>query len=104
MKFGYEDLKVWQKAVEFAVDIIEMLEKLDLPRKHYRLVEQLEDSSTSIASNIAEGKGRNSKKEYVQFLYVSRGSLYETMTRLEIFYRKKWLKEVKYSEYKNEAL
>lgn len=104
MKFGYEDLNVWQKAVEFAVDIIDMTEKLDLPRKHYRLVEQLESSSVSIASNIAEGKGRNSKKEYAQFLYISRGSLYETMNSLEVFTRKKWISEDQYLEFKERGI
>lgn len=104
MKFGYEDLNVWQKAVGFAVDIIDMTEQLNLPRKHYRLIEQIESSSTSIASNIAEGKGRKSKKEYIQFLYISRGSLYETMTALEIFFRKKWISEVKYSAFKEDGL
>jgi four helix bundle protein len=91
VKFGYEDLKVWQKAVDFAVEIIHVTEGFDLPRKHYRLIEQLEASSTSVASNIAEGKGRKSKKEYVQFLYIARGSLYETMTFLEVFRRKGWI-------------
>ncbi|MFA5100106.1 MAG: four helix bundle protein [Candidatus Omnitrophota bacterium] len=51
-------------------------------RKHYRLIENLEASCTSIAFNIAEGKGRFSKKEFIQFLYVARGSLYETVSQL----------------------
>jgi four helix bundle protein len=67
-------------------------------RKHYRLLEQSEASSTSVAMNIAEGKGRFSKKEFVQYLYISRGSLYETMTLLEVFRRKKWISNDRYSE------
>lgn len=47
--------------------------------------------------NIAEGKGRLSKKEFVQFLYIARGSLYETMTLLEIFKRKQWISNEIYS-------
>ena len=47
----------------------------------------------SIPMNIAEGKGRNSKKEFVHFLYIARGSLYETLTLLEIFKLRGWLKE-----------
>lgn len=104
MQFGYEDLKVWQKAVGFAVEIIDMTENLELPRKHYRLIEQLESSSTSIAANIAEGKGRNSKKEYVQFLYVARGSLYETMTMLEVFRRKNWIEDSAFDAFKDKGL
>ncbi|MBI5605158.1 MAG: four helix bundle protein [Deltaproteobacteria bacterium] len=47
---------------------------------------------------IAEGKGRFSKKEFVQYLYIARGSLYETMTLLEIFKRRNWISHEKYFE------
>ena len=96
MKFGYEDLDVWNKATEFAVEVIELVENISTRRKHYRLLEQVEASSASISMNIAEGKGRFSKKEFVQYLYISRGSLYETMTLLEIFRRKKWISDQGY--------
>ena len=98
MKFGYEDLDVWNKAVEFAVDVIELVENISTDRKHYRLLEQVEASSASVSMNIAEGKGRFSRKEFVQYLYISRGSLYETMALLEIFRRKKWIPDSCYSE------
>ena len=98
MKFGYEDLDVWNKAVEFAVEVIALVENISTHRKHYRLLEQVEASSASISMNIAEGKGRFSKKEFVQYLYISRGSLYETMTLLEIFRRKKWISDKGYSK------
>jgi len=70
----FEDLEVWCKAVEFAKGVIELAESVETDRKHFRLIEQLEASSTSIALNIAEGKGRYSKKEFVQFLYIARNS------------------------------
>ena len=57
------------------------------------MIEQLEAVSTSIAMNIAEGKGRYSKKEYVQFLYIARGSLYECITLLIIFKKRKWISD-----------
>jgi four helix bundle protein len=97
MKFGYEDLNVWNKAVDFAVEVIELVENISTDRKHYRLLEQVEASSASISMNVAEGKGRYSKKEFIQYLYIARGSLYETMTLLEIFRRKKWISGVQYS-------
>jgi four helix bundle protein len=103
MKFGYEDLDVWNKAVEFAVEVIELVENVSTDRKHYRLLEQVESSSASISMNIAEGKGRFSKKEFVQYLYISRGSLYETMTLLEIFRRKKWISVESYSKIEKHA-
>lgn len=97
MKFGYEDLNVWNKAVDFAVEVIELVENISTDRKHYRLLEQVEASSASIPMNVAEGKGRYSKKEFIQYLYIARGSLYETMTLIEIFRRKKWVSSPQYS-------
>jgi four helix bundle protein len=72
-KFGFEELEVWQKALEFERRVVHLTEKIETDRKHYRLIENCEAAYCSIASNIAEGKGRHSKKEFVQFLY-SRGS------------------------------
>jgi len=62
MKFGYEDLDVWNKAVDFAVEVIDLAENISTGRRHYRLLEQVESSSASISMNIAEGKGRFPKK------------------------------------------
>jgi len=103
LKFGYEGLDVWNKAVDFAVNVIDTVESIPSERKHYRLIEQIEACSTSIAMNIAEGKGRFSKKEFIHFLYIARGSLYETMTLLEIFKRKKWLSAECYSTIENKG-
>jgi len=104
MKFGYEDLDVWNRAVDFAVKVIELVETVDTGRRHYRLFEQIEASSTSVSMNLAEGKGRNSKKEFVQFCYIARGSLYETMTLLEIFRRKKWITDTAYLQHEKEGI
>lgn len=103
-KFGYENLDVWNRAVDFAVKVIELVEIIDTGRKHYRLLEQIESSSTSVSMNLAEGKGRNSKKEFIQFCYIARGSLYETMTLLEIFRRKNWITDSAYSELEKEGI
>jgi four helix bundle protein len=98
MHFAYEKLSVWDKAVDFAVEVINTVEEISTDRKHYRLLEQIEASSSSISMNIAEGKGRYSKKEFKQFLYISRGSLYETMSLLEVFRRKTWISDEKYQQ------
>lgn len=87
IKFGFEDLEVWQRAVEFAKSVLEVTSVIYNRGKHFRLIEQLESASTSIALNIAEGKGRYTKKEFVRFLYVARGSLFETLTLLIILNR-----------------
>ena len=101
MQFGYEKLEVWNRAVEFAVKVIDTVENISTDRKHYRLLEQIESSSTSIPMNIAEGKGRYSKKEFIQYCYIARGSLYETMTLLEIFRRKHWVTDKEYTEFES---
>ena len=100
---SYKDLKVWQKSMVFANEVIEKIDELDTPRKHYRLFEQLESAATSIPMNIAEGKGRNSKKEFIHFLYIARGSLYETLTLLEIFKMRGWLTEKNYVDLENKS-
>ncbi len=55
---------------------------------HYRLCEQLEAAAASVPQNIAEGNGRISTKEYIHFLYIARGSLFEAITILNIIERK----------------
>ncbi len=102
--FDYERLQVWQRAIDFAEKVIGISEKLETERKHYRLVEQVEAASTSVAMNIAEGKGRFSKKEYVQFLFYARGSLFETITLLTIFYRKSWVSKEEFNSVRSEAM
>jgi four helix bundle protein len=48
--------------------------------------------------NISEGNGRYSKKEYLHFLYISRGSAFETITLLNLFYQMKWIESEKLNE------
>ena len=101
--FSFEDLEVWQKAIDFAGLVIKLCGNIETDRKHFRLIEQLEAAATSVALNIAEGKGRYSKKEFTQFLYVARGSLYETVTLLVIFHQAKWITESQLQEVKEFA-
>jgi four helix bundle protein len=104
MRFGYEDLEVWNRAIDFAVQVIDAVENISTDRKHYRLLEQIEASSTSIAMNLAEGKGRFSQKEFIQYCYIARGSLYETITLLEMFKLKNWISEETFSPLKSEGI
>jgi four helix bundle protein len=80
---GHRDLQVWQKSVEFVTDIYR--ETATFPRSEmYGLTNQVRRAAVSVPSNIAEGCGRSSKKEFAQFLCHARGSLLEVETQLEI--------------------
>lgn len=90
--FPFEKLDVWQLAVDLAKFVLDLLENFPHNR-HLRLVGQMEAAVTSPAQNIAEGKGRQYKKEFIQFLYIAQGSLYEVVTLIEIFRRKGFFQE-----------
>lgn len=102
--FSFQELKVWQKSVLFAEQVIRTIDDIEAPRKHYRLIEQLESACTSVSMNIAEGKGRQTTKEFIQFLYIARGSLFEVVTLLIIFNNLEWLKTQSFVEIQNMAL
>ncbi|MFC1591448.1 four helix bundle protein [Thermodesulfobacteriota bacterium] len=85
--FPFEKLEVWSLAVELADCVIGTLETVSSNR-HIRLVSQMESAVASISQNIAEGKGRQYKKEFIQFLYIAQGSLFEVITLAEIMQRR----------------
>src|SRR5210317_577177 len=86
--YPFEKLDVWQLAVDLADYVIELLEDFP-PNQHIRLVGQMEAAVTSPAQNIAEGKGRQYKKEFIQYLHIAQVSLYEVVTLNEVFRRRK---------------
>ena len=90
--FPFEKLDVWQLAVDLAEFVLDLLEDFP-PNKHFRIVGQMEAAVTSPAQNISEGKGRQYKKEFIQFLFIAQGSLYEVVTLNEVFRRKKLFTE-----------
>ena len=103
-EFGFKDLLVWQKAMDFADSAISVTENLNTPSKHFRLIEQLESSAASVPQNIAEGKGRRTDKEFVQYLYISRGSLYEAITLIYLFERRSWIDQTVVKDLEARAL
>jgi four helix bundle protein len=82
--FPFEKLEVWQEAIALADCILKLLERVPQGR-HLRLVSQMEGAAVSVAQNIAEGKGRQHRKEFLQYLSIAQGSLYETVTLNEVF-------------------
>ena len=79
----HKDLDIWKMSIELVKDIYEVAEKF--PNiEQFGLVAQLRRASVSIPSNIAEGSARNSNKEFIQFCYISLGSLSEVETQIII--------------------
>ena len=81
--FSYRKLIVWQKAMALSGMVYALVRKFPGEEK-YALSDQVRRAVVSIASNIAEGCGRTSNRDYAHFLSIARGSLYETMTQLEM--------------------
>lgn len=80
---SFRDLIAWQKAMVLVTEVYRVTESF--PRREmYGLTRQVREAAVSAPSNIAEGKGRKTKKDYVSFLYRARGSLLETETQLEV--------------------
>ncbi|MCU0604555.1 MAG: four helix bundle protein [Desulfobacterales bacterium] len=76
MKFRFQDLKIWQLAVEIADGLFNIADSLDKKRL-YRFAEQLRAAGMSMSNNIAEGSGSDSKKEFKNFLNIARRSTFE---------------------------
>jgi four helix bundle protein len=86
----YRDLVVWQKAMQLVTEVYLITRKLPKDET-YGLIAHVRRSSISIPSNIAEGYGRKSTNDYIRFLQIAIGSLYELQTQLEICLNLKYL-------------
>jgi four helix bundle protein len=81
----HKDLVAWQKSIELVTEIYTITK--DFPKEEvYGITSQIRRSAVSIPSNIAEGAGRRSQKELIQFLYIALGSLSELETQIIISY------------------
>ncbi|MEI7803014.1 MAG: four helix bundle protein [Bacteroidota bacterium] len=94
---NYKELIVWQKAVELTVLIYSVVNNFPKEEK-FGLISQVTRSSVSIPSNIAEGAGRGSKKEFSQFLSIAMGSCFEMETQLIIANKLGWIDEEKFQD------
>ena len=80
---NYRDLIVWQKAMELVTAIYHHTKSFPEDER-YGLTLQLRRSAVSLPSNMAEGYGRNSTQDYIRFLRIANGSLFELQAQLEI--------------------
>jgi four helix bundle protein len=83
---SHEDLIVWQKAVDLVALVYEFSSKLP-GREVYGMSAQMRRSAASIPANVAEGHGRETKKDYAHFVAIARGSLAETQTYVKLCVR-----------------
>ena len=77
---SFRDLIVWQKAMRLARETYCLVKLLPMEER-YDLSDQMRRAAVSIPSNIAEGQSRNTKKEFIQFLHIAKGSNSELMTQ-----------------------
>src|SRR5215470_562647 len=83
MPASFRDLRLWQESIDLTTAIYR--ETLRFPKHEvYGLTQQIRRAAVSVASNIAEGKGHRSDKEFLHFLFHARGSLLELQTQLII--------------------
>ncbi len=78
---NFEKLKIWQKAMDVAIEVYSISLLLPTDEK-FNLIHQIKKCAVSIPSNIAEGSGRNHNKEFIQFLGIANGSTFELITQL----------------------
>lgn len=94
---SYKELIVWQKAVLLCEKVYILTEQF--PRSEaYGIVSQMQRASVSIASNIAEGRNRGTRRDFTQFLRIAFGSIAELETQLEIAKRLPATKHLSYQE------
>jgi len=97
---NHKNLDLWQKSMDFVIYLYKITSEFPKEEK-YGLMDQLRRASVSIPSNIAEGSGRGSKKEFVRFLYISLGSAMEVDTQLIIAQRLNFIDEISSNELLN---
>jgi four helix bundle protein len=91
-KFRFQDLEIWQMAIEIADELFDIADGLE-QKKLYRFAEQLRGAGMSMSNNIAEGSGSNSSKEFAHFLNIARRSTFENANILILLQRRKIIKE-----------
>ncbi|TWT63940.1 hypothetical protein Pan54_47000 [Rubinisphaera italica] len=101
-QFRFEKLDVWHKAIELAEAVYKV--SANFPQREiYGLTSQIRRAVVSVSSNIAEGNGRPSNKEYIRFIEIAYASLMEVVSQLFIAQKLNFITEVQLVELKNQA-
>ena len=91
-KFRFQDLKIWQLAIENADELFDIADSLE-DKRLYRFADQLRGAGMSMSNNIAEGSGSGSQKEFKQFLNMARRSTFENANILILLQKRKLISE-----------
>lgn len=84
--YPFEDLDVWKMSIDLAAMVYDLTKAF--PKDEiYGLTSQIRRAAASVPANIAEGKGRYSKRDFRNFLFTARGSLYEVVTHLKLAHK-----------------
>lgn len=94
---SYRDLVVWQLAVNLGLEVYRASSSFP-DSERYGLTNQIRRAAVSIASNIAEGYGRGARQEYIRYLRISRGSLFEVETQLEFAFKLEYIKQEAFNQ------
>jgi four helix bundle protein len=94
---NFKELKVWKKAIELSVLVYKTTKNFPADER-FGLISQINRCSVSISSNIAEGAGRNNKKEFRHFLRIAQGSCYELESQLILSNKIEFIKDDKLTE------
>lgn len=97
-KNNYENLLVWQKAMNL-VEQVYFKTRIFPKDELYGITSQLRRATLSIPLDIAEGQGRESKKEFKRFLFISRGSDYEASTIFQVCLRLTYISQEEYQKF-----
>ncbi len=94
---NFKELKIWQNARNFVKEIYIAISKFPQEEK-YGLISQMRRSAVSIPSNIAEGSGRNTDKDFSHFLNIALGSAYELQRQIFLSFDLELIKEEKMND------
>jgi four helix bundle protein len=100
---SFEDLIVWQKAIEFVKEVYLVTNEGDLKRD-FGLRDQMRRAAVSIPTNIAEGFERASRKEYLLFLNIAKGSAGETRSLFRVGLEVGYFKQQTYERLRDQAM
>lgn len=99
MEFIYEKLDVWKSAVDFGIKAMKLASEKSGDTSLSTIMQGLQEGALNVSTAIARGKGYPSKHDFAKHLYRSRGSVYESMTLLEILKRKQVISHDLYIEF-----